>query len=470
MQAPNILILILDTVRADHLSCYGYQRNTSPFIDSIAKEGCLFEQAVTPAPWSLPAHISILSGLPASVHHIQDKVDVARYRLPRTIIDHLKAHGYQTACFSSNPWLSIGRLDEIFDNYCFIGGRASGNCIRRTSNRILSMLFRLDKGAERTVDEIKSWLDSDYDENKPFFLFVNFMEAHQPLAPPAPYHRKFNSSPYIAQFNYLRTFSRDRHFLKPRTLSDKELAQFINLYDGQINYLDKQVERLLKLLQQFDKLKDTMVVITADHGENFGEHTLDGVRLFAHQFSVHDTLIRVPLILYNARRALPKNISSAVSLLDIPTTIADTTDISPFETPFSHSLFDAVPNRIVVSEYKTPPTILSRLARSAKRLGASPDLSRFKLELVATRDQYHKLVTQPRLDGLFYHIEDDPLEQKPLSMGRIHAHKRAYERLHSFVEEWKSRSDQYAQTVPILRNARREDEALNDRLRALGYL
>jgi arylsulfatase A-like enzyme len=316
--APNVLLIVLDTVRSQNLSLYGYNRPTTPNLERLAKTGVVFERALSTSSWTLPAHASMFTGrLP---HELSTKWYTPLDNQFVTLAEVLSSHGYLTAGFVANLFycqyeFGLHRGFSQYQDYV----PSTGEIVR--SSALTRLLFREFIGYESTlshksaVDINKSFLHWVSQVNgRPFFAFLNYFDAHSPYLPPDPIAVKFgNPLP-----------GRDPLKVDMWTYSDVDLSQpevqaEINAYDSSIAYLDQQIGWLLNMLQKRGILKDTLVIITADHGEQFGAHGL-----FNHGNSLYRQLLQVPLII-SFPKLLPSSyqVRKPVSLRDIPATVME---------------------------------------------------------------------------------------------------------------------------------------------------
>ncbi len=238
----NVLLITMDTTRADHLGCYGYQSAKTPTIDRLASEGILFENAYCQIPITLPSHASILTGLYPPHHGIRLN---GPYALPAeipTLASILKSQGYATGAFVSAPVLSSQfGLNRDFDRY---------------DDEVLNdPLGHADRRAGATLERAQAWLKTN--RQSPFFLWIHFFDPHFPYAPPEPFASQFREKPY----------------------------------DGEIAYVDSVVADLLSHLEREGRIESTLIVLTADHGEGLSEHGE-----FTHGLFAYDTTLHVPLI------------------------------------------------------------------------------------------------------------------------------------------------------------------------------
>ena len=295
--APNILVIMIDTLRADHLSTYGYERVTSPTLDALAKEGVLFEDAYAASSWTLPSHASIFTGQYPSVHGADDDRPLDK-RLP-TIGEEMQELGYRTGVFSANYYI-FSRLNgfargfhHFTDHYQSIGNVVTNTLYGRAIeyyvfHRLLGLEHKLGRvTAPLLTEHFLTWIDQN--QKKPYFAVLNYYDIHAPYIPPQPYRSMFSEqSEPGGKIN--TDWGMDNIYLN---LSPAEVQGEIDAYDGAIAYVDDSISQLLANLQERGNLDNTIVVITSDHGESFGEHGL-----FEHHNSLYPEVIHVPLILW----------------------------------------------------------------------------------------------------------------------------------------------------------------------------
>lgn len=291
----NVVLIMLDTVRADHLSCYGYARSTTPNLDRLAGQGVLFQDAVAPTSWTLPSLASVLTGLLPHQHgaNWQEALDPH----PITLAEIMKSQGYQTAAFNANSDFGLAgwRLDKGFDVYADAHNWLRHNlAITFAGQSLYQLLFRefvsfnefdhLD--AEQINRQVFDWLD--HRSGQPYFLFINYMDAHRPYVPPAPYDRRFGRIPRRILWN-LSYALRDGHLGKPASAHDRQ--DIIDSYDNSLSYLDEQIARLINKLMTSRDAAKTFVIVAGDHGESFGEHGT-----YDHGWNLYREVLHVPLI------------------------------------------------------------------------------------------------------------------------------------------------------------------------------
>jgi arylsulfatase A-like enzyme len=322
--APNVLLLILDTVRAQSLGLYGYARNTSPGIDQLAASGVTFDRAVATSPWTLPSHGSMFTGLLA--HQLSTDFDEALDESAPTLAEVLRDRGFHTGGFVANLVFTTraGGLDRGFSTYRDdpITWRAAASSARWTRQLTQFIRVRLkDQGllvrktAEVVNRDFLDWLPND---GRPFFAFLNYFDAHHPYETHPPFDLAFSDHP--PEFWRMRRAATE---MPPR-----DLEEVRNAYDSAIAYVDAQVDVLLEALRARGVLDNTIVILTSDHGELLGEHGM-----LSHGNGLYLPLLNVPLVISApARIPAGKRVSQVVGIQDIAATVLDLVD-SPDTLP-----------------------------------------------------------------------------------------------------------------------------------------
>ena len=319
--APNILLIVLDTVRRSNLSLYHYPRPTTPRLEQWARDGVVFDGAVVAAPWTLPSHASMFTGLPHG--SLSTDWQIPLLPGPRTLAEVLREHGYLTAGFVGNllytSWSSgLSRGFVHYDDYVVspvlvmlhssLGRSHLYNALRFAFPSPRPMLRALrgfdlrktinaadrERNAESVADAFLAWQRTT--GPRPFFAFLNFFDAHNARQAPD---------------RWLATFGGAR-------------PSRVDLYDGAVAYLDHEVGRILDSLRQRGVLDRTIVVVTSDHGEQFGEH-----RLYSHGNSLYLPLLTVPLVVrYPGAVPAGRRVAPLISLRDLAATILDLAGIA----------------------------------------------------------------------------------------------------------------------------------------------
>ncbi len=327
---PSFVVVVLDTLRRDHASAYGYARDTTPNLARLAERGIRFDRAYTTGCWSLPSHASLFTGLFAIRHGAHNENLALDERHP-TLAEILARHGYETASFTGNPWIGPGTGTSRGFERNHESWRAYFIDLLLLGKRVYAALVApdRDKGGAESVAAIRRWL-SRRDPTRPYFLFVNVFEAHSPYQHvPREFRRRFTDGDRSL---------RDLEAIGTRVatatengnrLTDADAAVGLDLFDGAIAAADSVLGQVLDLVGG-----DPIVVALADHGELSGEHTL-----FGHSYTLYEPLIRIPMVM--AGGSLPRGavVEEVVSLTDVmPTLLAlasipapesDGTDLRP---------------------------------------------------------------------------------------------------------------------------------------------
>jgi len=300
----NVILISIDTLRADHLGCYGYEKDTSPNIDALALESALFLNVYSASPWTLPSHVSMMTGL-YGVHHqvYQDSERMDPEDV--TLAEKIRENSYKATAFTGGGFVSaVYGFSKGFDSYY----EGEGGIFHQDS-------------AERVFTVVSQWIDRS--QNQDFFLFIHTYQPHSPYACPPPY--KFMFLDDDAKWGHVDLIQHlGGNDCLYKELPDEERKNIIALYDGEIRYTDELlIAPLLEKLRETGLYDRTMIVLTSDHGEEFFEHSGWG-----HGYSVYDEALKVPLMIkfpgsdFNGRRY-----DNIVSLVDIMPTILDWLDL-----------------------------------------------------------------------------------------------------------------------------------------------
>ena len=410
---PRSLVLVtIDTLRADHLGAYGYPRDTSPRIDALAEEGLLFEHAFATSSTTLPSHVSLFTSTYPARHGVAGNFLGLRRRLPEglralpTISEMLKGEGYTTAGFVSSAVLSPPTgIDRGFDVYkapAFGGGKGK----HRNPHR---------PGAE-TMQEALAWLAT---AREPFFLWVHLFEPHKPYSPPARFRSMFKTDDVLLEF------------LQERGISP-EHADLTNRYDGEVRTADDLVGQLIDGLKERELYEHAIFALTSDHGEGLMQH---GVLEHNELWNEH---LHVPLILRVPGRE-PGRHSGLVSLIDVLPLLAQEAGL-----PLPEESFHGV-NPL-------------QATRSALRAERSRNSKRLKPQAALITPEW-KYVYRFGAPDSVYRLVDDPWETKNLASSSPDTAAR----LHEELSEGLAEDEKQAPVAP------RIPAAMRKMIRALGY-
>lgn len=374
---PNVLLISLDSVRADLLSCYGHvpslapDQRTTPNLDRLAEEGTRFERAYSSSSWTLPSHMALITGQPDMVHGVEmDGMELSPER--PTLARILSEAGYHTAGFYSGPYLDprygFGRG---FDRYEAAYGeelRGAAEEERELREELedaargedtAGVLARYNRARERLAQASHRDVSSEHvtdglldaleeaPEDRPWFLFGHYFDPHYDYVPPVEQQDRFDPG-YAGDLDRPRLLA-DRRISLPRphpedpyrrrrTASDRDWAHVLALYAAEMAWTDAQIGRVLDALERRGELDETLVIVTADHGEEFFEHGHLG-----HRIDVHEVSMRVPLLVrYPDRVPAGRVVPEPTPAYDVFATVLDTASLEPPGGTVSTSLLDRI--------------------------------------------------------------------------------------------------------------------------------
>lgn len=390
---PNIIVLTVDTLRADHLARYGYERNTMPAIEAFFDTAVVFDQAVVPRGSTRPSYSSMLTGLYPFRHGVRSNFMVLHDDLV-TLPEMLKEAGYHTAAFVSN-FVLIGELsgcDQGFDVY---------------DDRLEDLetyQANYERVAARTLRSILAWLESD--PPQPFFLFINLIDPHGPYEPP----KRFRALYATDQQRMLRLEDIPVYNRKPGVLNFHE---YLDAYDAEIRYADEALGILIEQLKAKRLWDDAFVVFTADHGEAFGEHGT----FFEHHGHVMDETTRVPLAIRlpnganGAQAPAPRRVGGLASPMDLLPTVAALLDIEHAGMLDGRSLLGVLKGAAPAADR----ALLLEFPAVASPWQSHPDFYAIRTASQKLIEQYDVKTHQP-LGRFFFDLAQDRLEQHPINV------------------------------------------------------
>lgn len=374
---PNVLVISIDTLRADHLGCYGYSRATSPHLDALVQRGVLFERAYSSAPWTLPSYGSLFTGLLPADHRAgivteredawgrdvepaKGTAELLRRDVP-TLAEIMSQRGYRTAGFVSNPFL----------------GSAAG--VARGFQSYTSYQYNAQTG----VDLALEWIGAR--SSARWFVFLHVIDPHLPYAPPRPFDTQFSKQ----SIDELKDWPPGLDQLRTGN-PDAALKQMcVDQYDGEVAFVDAQIGRLLETLKSAGQLDDTLVVLHSDHGEEFWEHgSCD------HGHTQYDELLHVPFALVWPKKLPAKRVHTRVRTLDLLPTIAELIGVAAPKDIEGKSLLTVIDGR-----------------ESADRDTISEAIMHGKIETKALIQGKEKLIASGSAFDVLFDLEADPIEQ-----------------------------------------------------------
>lgn len=429
------VLILLDTVRADHLSGYGYVRPTSPHIDSLASQGVLFTQVVSNSPWTLPSVVSLLTG--------EYPERVLTKKISQSLVELFERRGFQTAAFTEGGFVSRAfGLDRGFLYYY----EEEGAVQRLNAEKNYDPSKK--GGIENTFEKAGAWLKNHKDE--PFFLFIHTYEPHTPYT-----NRDFVQNMDPGQVGPEFTIDLLKELQSGRmTLSASERDYTKALFDGDILNSDRHVGRFVHLLNDLGLDRKTLLVVTSDHGEELGEHFPGHIADHGH--SLKDSQLLIPLVIYDPSRKFPmQEVSSQVRLMDVLPTVADLLGVSLLSPVEGKSLKPMMEgkekeDRAAFSGHtKTGPRRISLRHKGYKYIEVSgPDQGPFPLR------------PYPPLRQL-YDLKEDPYEKKNL----VKEKPKMARELKEVLTNWQKNLGKKKIKVP-----QDIDPGVLERLQSLGYM
>jgi len=420
---PNVVLIVADALRADHLGAYGYDRPTSPAFDAAAARGVLFTRVWSTTSWTNPAVESLFTGEFPRVLQPGAATFIAPHA--RTLAMAFHERGYRTAAIVASPVIppDLG-FGQGFDDYVGVSGWVRG------------WSQRPKEPGERVNAAARKWLAPSATRGAPpWFLYLHYMDTHSPYEPPIDTAQRFwrsDGSALPAAYSELNK----KIYQRPPNLSPDETRQSADLYDAAVAHLDFQIADLLRTLDAAGQLSHTVICIVADHGEELGDH--GG---FLHARTLYQEVLHIPLLIIRPGKAPAQRIERPVQITDVGRTLLDAAGLHDSAFP-GHSLLDE----------STPAVAAAPLFAELMLAPFTDTLHQYAL----VRD-HHKLIITATGQQLLFDLERDPGEQ------------------HSEAGDHPGLVAQLAQTVTQLATPHQPqpvaqpDAATRERLRELGY-
>jgi arylsulfatase A-like enzyme len=399
-QQPNIVFVVLDTVRDDFTGLGDSTRPLTPNLTSLAQQSTVFKNAWANSPWTVPSHASFFTGHLSSGHgctHQHPRLDTSA----PTLAELLSRAGYQTAAFFSNPWLS-DRTTGLLRGFAVKQQAPPAGGIPNDPGR-----YRGDQGGRASVFSFRDWLQRRK-ASTPFFVFVNFLEAHLPYDPPPDLLNRLGGSLSLDDFVSGEWGMEFQAGLHP--FAEVDWQRLRNLYAGDVMSTDRLLGGLLRVLESEGLLEQTILIIASDHGENLGDHGL-----VDHQFSVHETLLAVPLLVKAPGSITPGERNEPVMLTDLFATVVDFAGLEDISVPASsRSLVDAPApaHRPLFAEYARPQ---DHLLNSLRALNPEVDLPRLERSFQTVRVGDLRLTLDSDGGRELYNLAADPAQDVNLA-------------------------------------------------------
>ena len=453
----GVVVITVDTLRADHMGAYGYRHNTSPHFDSLARESVLFHNAVAPSPWTLPSVATLFTSLYPAIHGATRASNAPESHEPgfkpntrladefTTLPEILRDRGFQTAAFVQGAYPSLvygfGQGFDHFDD-------------------------NTSPGIGSSVDRLLEWLDREHPSR--FLIYLHTIEVHSPYRPTPPNshlvqkldaeERRAFAATVREQAAHYRTFGRrsgyngkvdgsirniqEMQFSKAG-VSRNDKQHLIDLYDRGISYTDHWLGNLVTSLKERDLLERTLLIVTSDHGEEFWDH--GGLE---HGHTYYDELLRVPLLMRVPGEGRGVAVDQQVGLLDVLPTILDVMEVTPAEG------------------------IQGRSLRPLWTGGELPDITYFAESNLATpglalRTNRWKMMWAPRETPRLYDLWNDPGEREDVCAQE----RETCQSLKGELKEWRQQMRQQREGLNLgAAPTAKPDADTIERLRALGYV
>ncbi len=521
MTPPDVLLIVLDSQRADRLGCYGYPDAITPNLDSFAREAALFEQAISPAQWTIPTHASLFTGLYPTAHQVTQYRQTLGANVPH-LAEMLSASGYRTIGLSNNALVGVLKngFTRGFDTFYNYSGalpnvlevsthstRPLGRIVQRIGCRLrcvagpiqdrlgqsdlayrialrtrtiprLAKLANAKGQNERSVDDLCRLLEvrNKTRRRKPLFLFLNLMETHMPFRPPDEFLDKV--APGLRSCkktrDVIRAWTGDAYrweaLLDP-PLEDLERRVLDNLYNAEVAYQDDYLGRLFDVLAKRDDRANVLTIVTADHGQALGDHDC-----FGHSFGAHQELIHVPLLLHWPDQIESTRASKPVStrrifhtLLDVggcPSAVKsglDPVEIRRLALQKTLNIRDPEDNATVAEVY---PALHSVRVMETRRPRITSQRRARSLHRVIVKDNF-KLIKIDDVPEELYNLESDPLELSNIIAEAPMIAETLDHQLSRMIDWVKSQGRRLSPGAELDVGG---DEQLKKRLRGLGYI
>jgi len=444
-EPPNIILITVDTLRADHLYGYGNNKIYTPNIDKLIKEGALFTRAKSQTPSTFPSHASLLTSAYPRTHGIRAngsyKINFDRIKYLNKI---LKEKGYKTA--------GIVSMDALITNIANYEDFDFHDDMRGTATNV-----RWERRSNETNEIVLNWLMQNYTSK--FFLWIHYFDPHTPYKPLAPYDKIYQPSDPNQRWNYNIPKEKIKKLLRLDNNTNPDY--YISQYNGEITFNDKSIGEVIKFLKEKKIYDNTFIILTADHGESFGEHE---EIYFAHTWRLYTPFIHVPLIF-----KFPKAYEPAKKII---TNITEGVDVAP--TILSYLNIKIPPE----FEGKSLFTLINGKSTSSKEyLFAENAITKWKIQdkIFSIQDKNWQLLyaknfekySFQRTDKELYDLKSDPLQKKNLIGSYPDIEKQLFEALNKWLKEDKAFLREPIPNVFTIPKLAKETE---ERLKSLGYL
>jgi arylsulfatase A-like enzyme len=455
---PNVIIIVIDAGRPDYLGCYGYPLETTPNINALAQEAILFENALSTAPWTLPSHGSLFTGLYPHQHGATWQTLRLNQGIP-TIFEIFLEKSYDSIAISANtlivsPYNMFGRgtkvLGEIPNNQPDLTSFSGNFDYRKTCS-------------QRIADYFIEYLEGG-SLHMPFIAYINFYDLHAKYKSREPFYSRFVTQENSRLLEKLGDYY-DLHFREMNDeidVSEELIAALRALYAAKLAMIDADLGRVLRKLKERGILDDSILILTSDHGDILGDHRKPS---FHHQFSIHNSLLKIPLIFYKKGMGCTRINTPLIQNIDILPTVLELCHIDKslhLDNLAGTSLVKYItgdtlvlPRQYAISTYEGPSRFILRNRRRVNPL--------YLKSLKAIQDEDYKLILSDKGSPELYHIKIDKNEKNNIAIRFPHL----VSRLKGAFSEIKQKYGQFSEAnIHVIDN----EQELLSRLKALGYI
>ncbi len=441
---PNTIVIVLDTLRKDHLSLYGYNRQTSPFLEEWSKECQVFSNAVSSSPWTIPSHASLFTGLFPRSHGAHIFIPETREGMPpvhcyplgpsfTTLAEIFKENGFDTAAFVANSWGVSKKygLDQGFDLFEHGLNRrtvyARSDFIEFLACRVLDLPFLeipYMLADEVTMHALEL---TQKTKGRPFFLFLNFMETHCPYSLPISFRDSFPGRKRGLFMTYKSFIDLKDRVVAGGEILPHEKEHLISQYDSSILYFDESLRKLIQGLNQQGLLNNTYIYFLSDHGESFGDHGY-----FQHSNDVYENEIAIPLLIRHPGLEKTGRIEERVFIVDLLPTILLNSGINPPENIEGVPIPEAVKDKTYRKQAAFTP--LAELYYTLWDWYFSPNGDRFnRIRRAIYRDGFKVIISTDGKNEV-YDLGSDPGELNNLVSTRTDLLREAESEVNRFLD------------------------------------
>jgi arylsulfatase A-like enzyme len=443
LPVQRVVIITIDTLRADHLGAYGYIHNTSPFFDELSQKGILFKNAFVPMPTTAPSHASLFTSL-YPMHHGLLKNGQILDNSFLTMAEIFKKKGYKTAgIVSTNVHFKVGNIDQGFEYFN-----------EPDQSDLIKSPYRQ---AQDTINVAIKWLDTTNKTDK-LFLWIHLYDPHIPLQPPESYYNKLKNLP-IGEFSDF--LINKQHIDLSFYNNDRErMLNAINLYDAEILYADTEIKRFFNYYQTIKNDSKTLWVITADHGEGLGNHNWWG-----HGKHIYNEQLRVPLLFYFSSEVTKGiTIENLVENIDIFPSIFEIIDGKNWESPVidGESLVPLISHSEKIFFKKKFAFCQRRFFDSVPLDDINSQTTNYeKGEKFALQSLEYKYIHHNEGEDAFYNLKNDPYELKNIINSGSDEERKLRDTLFTKIDKLKKGAFVSPSNV---------DTVTMERLKSLGYI